>query len=644
MRSATSFFDLALARTQLRRSAPLWLAYTALWLFLLPIRLFSEASQNGADALSTALGAMEVCVTGGLYMAFFFGLFFAMQSFSYLTDARATGAYHALPVRREALFMTTYLTTLFCQLAAIALAVALSLPIASAGGSAAYFAAPVQMFLAPALETVFFYSFAVLCMVMTGQFIAAPVFYLIGNVLILGLEVLVKSFAGNFLYGYQASGMGALLFTSPVFFFARTVDVRPVYAVLNEATSEAASMETPLTGYHVDNLGAAAFFALLGLALAAVSLLLYRTRKSEMTGATVAFPWAVPIFKYGVAFCTALAFGQGSYYLLFGQYQESGDYSLPGTIGCMVVSGLLGYYIAEALVKKSFRVLKSGLRGAALVSGALVLLGIVLTFDLTGYEGRVPDVSEIETASFNFTGRTNVTTDDAEVLCLLTEAHRAIIADKDAQLARANAYFSNDEGRVFRVYIDYTTKSGAVISRCYRLTLLKDELNDPNSLTSRVNALYMSPAAAGSRIIYSHSGTLSPKASVVSGSLTIYGEDGSASGFTSCDLTAAQAQTLYGALLADAAHADENGGNIFSLQEYSSTNSVSYVVDLTYGEGDRSGGSMHISYLYADIGSATPRALAAVEEMLPELTGEWNSSVAVETPADDGTANGASHD
>ena len=63
-----------------------------------------------------------------------------------------------------------------------------------------------------------------------------------------------------------------------------------------------------------------AAYALAGLVIALIALLLYRTRKSEMTGSTVAFPWATPIFKYGVAFCTAVALGQFLYYFLFGQY------------------------------------------------------------------------------------------------------------------------------------------------------------------------------------------------------------------------------------------------------------------------------------------------------------------------------------
>ena len=62
MRSATSFFDKALFRSQLKHTWPLWLGYTALWLFLVPVALFSElsayqGSYSAADASSLLLNA-----------------------------------------------------------------------------------------------------------------------------------------------------------------------------------------------------------------------------------------------------------------------------------------------------------------------------------------------------------------------------------------------------------------------------------------------------------------------------------------------------------------------------------------------------------------------------------------------------------
>ena len=52
-------------------------------------------------------------------------------------------------------------------------------------------------------------------MMMTGQILAAPVFYFVGNILVPGMEYLLRNFAGNFLYGYSGHTDVALGFLSP---------------------------------------------------------------------------------------------------------------------------------------------------------------------------------------------------------------------------------------------------------------------------------------------------------------------------------------------------------------------------------------------------------------------------------------------
>ena len=162
MRSATSFFDKTLFRSQLKHTWPLWLGYTALWLFLVPVMLFSELSayQGGYSAADASYLLLNTGVRGGIFISFFFGLFFAMLAFSHLTQSRATNGFHALPVRRETIFLTAYLTGLFCQLSTILvtflLGAAVSAPLHLSFWSVTGAAMGSAM-----LEAVFFYSFAV---------------------------------------------------------------------------------------------------------------------------------------------------------------------------------------------------------------------------------------------------------------------------------------------------------------------------------------------------------------------------------------------------------------------------------------------------------------------------------------------------
>ena len=147
-----------------------------------------------------------------------------------------------------------------------------------------------------------------------------------------GVETMLRTFAGQFLYGYVYDGLSLGPF-SPFFFLCRRLQVFCAYK----------SGADTVSGCELRGFSYLYIYAAIGLVLAVLSLLLYRRRKSELSGAVIAFPWAVPVFQYGVAFCAALVLGQLSYYLFFGQHLSNGRYTLSGTIMCMLVSGLLGY-------------------------------------------------------------------------------------------------------------------------------------------------------------------------------------------------------------------------------------------------------------------------------------------------------------
>ena len=430
------------------------------------------------------------------------------------------------------------------------------------------------------LEAVFFYSFAALCMMMTGQILAAPVFYFVGNILVPGMEYLLRNFAGNFLYGYSGHTDVTLDFLSPPLYMYLKVNIASIEACENDSYY--------VTAYALERRSfmILALYALAGLVIALIALLLYRTRKSEMTGSTVAFPWATPIFKYGVAFCTAVALGQFLYYFLFGQYRSGGSDSLPGTILCMAAAGLVGYFVAEMLVKKSFRVFRAGAKGAAIVALALVLLGVAMSFDLTGYEKHVPDESEIESVYYTFSGMTNVTTDDADTIRRLTAAHQAIVKNRDEQARMADAWDADtlsqsdyDDIEPFHLRLTYYLKDGSQLSRSYSLYLRRSDLTVPSSATARVNAL---------------------------------------------------AGEVYAALMQDVQNSDNGSSDIFAVQEYQYVSPISFWLEL-YFESTNEKGRPEVYTLGPNVNNSTPNPLQVLSELLPEL-----KSNTVTPPSDDG--------
>lgn len=629
MRSATSFFDKTLFRSQLKHTWPLWLGYTALWLFLVPVALFSElsayqGSYSAADASSLLLNAG---VRGGVFISFVFGLFFAMLSFSHLTQSRATNGFHALPMRRETIFATAYLTGLFCQLSTILVTFLLGAAV-SAPLHLSFWSVTAAAMGSAMLEAVFFYSFAVLCMMMTGQILAAPVFYFVGNILVPGMEYLLRNFAGNFLYGYSGHIDVTLDFLSPPLYMYLRVDIASIETYKDDSYY--------VTAYALEHrsLMILALYALAGLVIALIALLLYRTRKSEMTGSTVAFPWATPIFKYGVAFCTAVALGQFLYYFLFGQYRSGGSDSLPGTILCMAAAGLVGYFVAEMLIKKSFRVFRAGAKGAVIVSLALVLLGITMNFDLTGYEKRVPNESEIESAFYTFSGMTNVTTDDADTIRRLTAAHRAIVENRKEQARISEAWDADtlsrsdyDDIEPFSLRLTYYLKDGSQLSRSYFVYLRRSDLTVPSSATARVNALYTCRESVLCRVLgygYEHLGD-TPR---FLDSYCYYYDDNA--GGKDYALTAAQAEQVYAALMQDVQDSDNGGSDIFAVQEHLYDSPTHFSPELYY-ESTNEKGRPEVYSLGPNVNNSTPNTLQVLSELLPEL-----KSNTVTPPSDDG--------
>mgnify|MGYP007125532552 FL=1 len=298
MQSATSFFNRALFRKNLQRFWPLWLGYVLIWLLLLPLPLLNElADYHGVPTVADAsYYLLQIGAYGGLVMGAVFGIFFAMAMFAYLTNPRATQGFHSMPVRRETLYATNYLTGLVCMVSALVLAFALA-GITAACFGALNLTALGTALLAAVLSVLFFYSFGVFCMMFTGQILAAPVFYGILNVLAAGMEWLVRTFAGNFLYGYSGySAPETFAFLSPAWELVCVLDVSNV-ARVDRILSDGTYQVIRGGEYMLSGLGVLGIYAAVGIVLAVLGLLVYRRRASEATGSIVTVAWARPIFK-----------------------------------------------------------------------------------------------------------------------------------------------------------------------------------------------------------------------------------------------------------------------------------------------------------------------------------------------------------
>lgn len=561
MQSVTSYFNRELLRGALQRTWPLWAAYTLIWLLLLPVTLFIRLSDRHIVYSRPTL-SYELLSTGlpsGVMMAAVFGIFFAMAMFAYLTNPRATNGMHAMPIRREGLFLTHYLAGLFCQVVTLLVSFALAALVTAAFGVFDGYAVGMGLLLC-VLLVLFFYSFGVLCMVCVGQILAGAVFYGILNFLFVGMEALLRSFAGNFLYGYDGrSSAFSTAPLSPPVEIASSLSVSYVYDGID-----------PI-GVRVFHLGTFAAYAAAGLVLAALALLLYRKRRSEMTGNTVAIGWLRPVFKYGVALCSAFSLGQLLSYFVFELTDSTYTAgALIGTIACMIFAGLIGYYAAEMLLKKSFRVFKTSWKGALATSAVLILIGLSFPLDLTGYQSRVPEQSDIVSATVdlyggNVSGSFNLS--GQESIALLRDAHCAVITDKARQTEYNRRYVPFD-GDTCMLRITYELADGTELFRSYDLSTDEALLSDPSSPESALTKLANCTEITRARVLGGWVPDHLEELRITGGYLNCsYYSDGKYSHSQEAELNAAQANSAFTALMQDCDAGSIESADLFAAEE-----------------------------------------------------------------------------
>ena len=501
MPSVKSYFNKSLFRGTLGRTWPLWAAYTLAWLLVMPVWLFTMLNRYhiGYSRITVSYDILNMSINGGIAAAALSGICFAMAMFSYLSNSRATCAMHTMPIRREGLFLTNYLAGLFAQSTTLVLAYALAALVAVCHGVFDAYALGMGLVI-NLLLVVFFYSFGVLCMVCAGQILAGAAFYGIFNFVFIAMEALIQTFAGNFLYGYVSQSNFVTMFLSPLFRLYSSLGASKVYPQTADGDIR---WDLEPIGVEVQNFRYAPIYAFAGVILAVIALTLYRKRKSEATGSTVAVTWLRPVFKYSVALCTAFSFGQLLSYFVFELTESNYETgALVGTIACMVFAGLLGYYAAEMLLKKSFRVFKSAWKGALATAVVLVLIGASFPLDLTGYQSYVPAAGEIGHAQVGFYTGGNINDwfdlNDAESIALLRDAHYACILDKPRQTA-VSRYEPQEHYCNF--YVDYFLTDGTQVSRRYNMSFDPAMLSDPSSPESALTVFAQSGAITQWRIL-----------------------------------------------------------------------------------------------------------------------------------------------
>ena len=423
MRSVTSFFNPALARSDLRRHWPILFLYTAIWLVALPVQLYLRHIAEGASYGTRTVS--EVCqgtYSMGVIMAFVFGGVLAMALYSYLMNGRSVGLIHSLPLKRQTLFFTQLLTGFAMLTAGNLLVVLVSLLVCGEPG-------PLLVWLAVVtLAEIFFLALGTLCAMLTGWLLAVPVLYVGINFLVMAVMQLIHWLAELFIFGYQEGDFGSFtLWCTPVVQLVRRLtDPQGVVAEYVGYPVVSADV-SPLENGGWQALG---IYAAVAVAIIALACLLCIRRRSELSGDVAAFPWMRPVLRYGVGCIGGLALGMILYSVTFGLARSNDIRAyLPGMLLCVVLMTLVCSFGRSMLLGKSLKIFRRTWKGTVLLAALRAAVCVCVRMDVAGVERRVPKTDEIEsvTAQCRNIQPFTATSGDTETIEAIRAIHRAIL-------------------------------------------------------------------------------------------------------------------------------------------------------------------------------------------------------------------------
>ena len=439
MKSRTSFFNGGLCRNLLRRCWPVWAAYLAALVAVLPVSLFNRLRMADDGARIYLDMYLLNSAKYSLYLSFVFGLLSVMAMFSFLYSTRGCGMINALPLKRETVFCTAWLTGLVPML----LCDALVLGFTALTLGRAFLPHNLWVWLATALGgNLAFYGIASFCAMLTGSLVILPALYVVLNLTATVVESCLVNLLEKLVYGF-AAGNSRLLWLSPI---------AKIHVDMHAGK---AAQQSP---FRLSSWEAVPIYAAAGLVLSILALLLYRRRAMETATDTVAIPVLKPIFRYCMAFGTALVLASGVYSVLLGGGFDGRAAALL-ILALLILGAFLGYYAAEMLIQKTLRVFFSKWKGFAAVCLVLVAFVGAAELDLTGYERRIPEAGEVEWASL----RDGVKLRQPESLEKVVALHQSLLEHK-----------RQHEGDVHNmgthVTLDYQLKDGRHLHRHYYLS------------------------------------------------------------------------------------------------------------------------------------------------------------------------------
>ena len=419
MSSKTLFFNKALFLSDVKRYWWLCLSNTLLLILCCVVPVYDRCIHQDLYSYGTS----PTWIGAGIFINIVFSLGTSTILFSYMHFNSSVSTMHSLPVKRGTIFVTKLITSLMFLIVPIVISSVLFAFIAPVGNF--NIIDIIKWLYQGVIYAVLILSLTLIVNMMTGNPIGTLVFTIGFAIVPIVMLTLLDFVFSNSVYGYLGNPDN----------FAQYVYIGP------------------------DGLTTAEFgfiYPIMSVAFFIGAYLLYKFRKSEKYGEVISFKFLVPVF---IGIIASLASGLS--YVYFCEILDI------DSLFTLIPFGILGTVIAYMVYKKvfSFKGIHKPL-GIYLVC-VLCFIGIV-KFDITGYEGRIPEISDIESVSIE-----SVKYNPYDNIPEFTKSKdiEAVLKLHDYCITSIN----DREKSAVSMPICYNLKNGKTLKRKYHLDYEKDK-------------------------------------------------------------------------------------------------------------------------------------------------------------------------
>ncbi|MBQ7523232.1 MAG: hypothetical protein IJT07_01780 [Oscillospiraceae bacterium] len=477
MTCKTSCSNSAIFKKTIARFWPLWLGYLVVWLLTLPLPLSSMLSY--LETITAQTLSEHTYWLGSIaspLIAFSAAPIAAMVVFSHLYNDKSCGAYASLPITRTSMFWQATLAGFAPLLVGNVITVLITAAVEASYG-VVHWASLLAFLGYSTLHLLTFYGFAVLCAQLTGVLLVVPAVYAVLQFAALGYYLATAVFP-LFLYGFGT------LETFPTYLSPLVEILRRVaYTAVENAAGTAAD-------YRYTYWGGSAIYAAIGVLLTVLASLLYRRRRMETAGDWVAVRPLKTVFRWCMAFGCSIILTLIVY--AFVNFQNGRLFGLSPYFTVLIpalIGGFVGWFGAEMLMQKSFRVFDQNSKRFLVYACILIAALTAVRFDVFGYSTRIPNADDVKSVHIACYAE-SADFDSREEIVQALAVHNLIIQGRDENVPVENAY-------ACYVSLDYELQNGHHLMRTYDLyvtekndsmfDLLESLMNSETALLQRRN-------------------------------------------------------------------------------------------------------------------------------------------------------------